>query len=885
MADRVLAQITVAFLLGIMGCEYRNGLVFGLWGLYLPGLAAVLIRRQKTWNRTWNGGANEAGSFRNGQSTKVLFCRNVLPRLGICLAFLLLGFGRRAFQLDLIRETGQRLAEEKEICLVGTICKKEEKNGNFIYDLKNSEIQDGNDGRSCGHVLIYHDADIYSIGEILQVTGTGEPFREARNEGNFNEKIYYYSKNILFRVKAEQIVSLKEMRFPWQEWLYRLRKGLRQVYAAFLSRQEAGVLGVMTLGEKSLLDGEIKELYQKSGISHVLAISGLHVSILGMGLYRFLRNRGISYGISGVVSGLLILAFGQISGMELSTRRAVLMFLILLFGNVLGMAYDSVTALSAAALLQLWENPGSLWQAGFLFSYGAVLAAVVAARIWKDYWGFRWEKRKQEPEGKIRKAGNKVASVLAGTCFLSGCIQLVTLPLTVFFYYEVSVYSVFINCLLLPFMGMTLALGLLGGLAGLLSGLTGFFGFFRGLAAVCFWPVHMILSWNLWVCTQFQKLPFAGWITGKPGLPGLVLYYLLLIVVLWRMQERIRSWERQRRLETANLRRRPDWEVRGPENEKEAADKKETADKRGPENKRKGRAGLSPGRKLLLSSLPAVGLLMLLILRPGRRSRIDFLDVGQGDAVLVRSEDGSSFFLDGGSSSESKVGEYRILSFLKYHGISSIDGWFVSHGDKDHISGLWELWKKGFRIDTLFLSSEMIKDEVWEQLCEQARNHQTKILYLKPGDTVETTTLKWTCLCPGEEEADRNGASLGLLLELSGTDGSPGLKGFFAGDIGTKQEQRLLEKYPALGADLYKASHHGSNFSNGAEFVKQLNPDLTIISCAEKNSYGHPGKEAVARISESGSRILYTMDRGQITVEYREGGMWILPFLEQPVPE
>ena len=139
----------------------------------------------------------------------------------------------------------------------------------------------------------------------------------------------------------------------------------------------------------------------------------------------------------------------------------------------------------------------------------------------------------------------------------------------------------------------------------------------------------MILSWNLWVCTQFQKLPFAGWITGKPGLPGLVLYYLLLIVVLWRMQERTRSWERQRRLEAANLRRRPDWEVRGPENEKEAADKKETADKRGPENNRKGSAGFSPGRKLLLSSLPAVGLLMLLILRPGRRSRIDFLDVGQ----------------------------------------------------------------------------------------------------------------------------------------------------------------------------------------------------------------------------------------------------------------
>lgn len=855
MADRVLAQMAVAFLLGILGCKYQNGLVFGLWGLYLLSLAAALTRRQKIWREA--AGAGKAGSCGSGKEVNALFYRKALLRLGLCLAFLLLGFGRRAVQQKLIRETEQRLAKEEELCIVGTICKKEEKNGNFIYDLKNSEIRDGNDGGFCGHVLIYHDADFYSIGETLQVTGTGEAFREARNEGNFNEKAFYYSKNILFRMKAEQIVRLEKKRFLWQERLYRLRREIRQVYADFLSRQEAGVLGVMTLGEKSLLDGEIKELYQKSGISHVLAISGLHVSILGMGLYRFLRNRGLSYWISGVASGLLILVFGQISGMELSTRRAVLMFLIMLLGNILGMAYDSVTALFAAALLQLWENPGSLWQAGFLFSYSAVLAAVVAAKIWKEYWGFRWKKTPKKPEGNIRKAGNKIGSVLAGTCFLSCCIQLVTLPLNVFFYYEVSVYSVFVNCLLLPFMGVTLALGLLGGLAGLL-------GLFGGLAAtVCFWPVRILLGWNLWVCTQFQRLPFANWITGKPGLPGLVFYYLLLTAVLCRMQERIRSWERQKRLEVSGL---------GKRQEREAEE---------PGKKRDERAGFAPGKRLLLSSLPVAGLFLLLVLRPGKKNRIDFLDVGQGDAVFVQSQEGSSFFLDGGSSSESKVGEYRILSFLKYHGVSSIDGWFVSHGDKDHISGLWELWNKGFRIDTLFLSSKIIKDEVWEKLCRQAAAHQTEILYLKPGDTVETTTLKWTCLCPWEEEEDRNGASLGLLLELDRKGENFGLKGFFAGDIGAKQELQLLEKYQALGADLYKASHHGSNSSNGAEFLKQLNPDLTIISCAEKNGYGHPGKEAVARISDVGSRILYTMESGQITVEWKEGGMWILPFLKR----
>ena len=102
------------------------------------------------------------------------------------------------------------------------------------------------------------------------------------------------------------------------------------------------------------------------------------MSVLGAGVYQFLRRRGLSYLWAGTIAGALVFCFGVLSGMELSAARAVVMYAVMLAGNVLGMAYDSVTALAFSALLQLWDNPLCLWYAGFVLSYGAVLAMVVA---------------------------------------------------------------------------------------------------------------------------------------------------------------------------------------------------------------------------------------------------------------------------------------------------------------------------------------------------------------------------------------------------------------------------------------------------------------------------------------------------------------------------
>ncbi len=853
MAERVLAQMAVAFLLGVWGYQYQNYLVFICWACYLGWLLSVCCKEYQ---------CNRQRLPR--QAYPRLAWARIGLRLAACLLCLGLGYGRHHQHQAMAVKVTRLLEGADQVLVSGTIDQKEEKNGIIIYHLKDSFIDQK--GRIlCGRILIYHDADAYSIGDIIQVTGTNRTLRRARNEGNFDEASYEWGRGVFGKLQAEEILLKRRPDILWKEALYRLKRKVALVYQKHLSPQEAGVMQVMALGETSGLDPEIKELYQESGISHVLAISGLHISLLGMGVYGFLRKRGASYRTAGVLAGGMVLVFGQCSGMGLSAQRAVLMFLVLLMGNVLGMAYDSVTALSLAAFIQLWEYPKSLWQAGFLFSYGAVLAVVMVSGIVRRFLEcqnnslgqkHKNEKSVCEDENRecawkqvicrIKKLWESKSKVLGDLLLISGCIQLVTLPISAYFYYEVPVYGLFANLLLLPFMGCLLGMGLFGGLLGLINDFW---------AGICLKPVKLLLGWNAWVCGKIGELPNALWITGRPNGRYMAVYYVCLAAALYGMDR----WTKRKR---AVQRKRDFQDGEEPKSARQT----------------QGRPVVFAARGLLLLGLSGAVFFLLETAGMRGRTQVCFLDVGQGDGVFFQAE-GAAFFLDGGSTSESGVGKYRILPFLKFRGFDSVEGWFVSHGDQDHIGGLKEVWEEGYHIKRLFLAEGMVRDEAWQELCRQAEIHGTKICYLSPKDAVGTPSLRLACLYPWSKGEERNEASMVLKMELWEKDKKQKTTGVFAGDIGEEQERLLIERYPDLTANLYKASHHGSDGSNSREFLERLHPKVTIVSCGERNHYGHPGKSAVDRIMSCGSRIWYTKDSGQITIACKDGNLWIKEFL------
>ena len=192
-------------------------------------------------------------------------------------------------------------------------------------DLKIKEWQ-----RVSANVIIYCESDTYSIGQTLVLHGKTKLFNRARNEGNFDQAAYYKARGISFAVNDVDVKNAYGKRDRIAETMYGWKYYLAGVYECELGAREGGILNTMLLGEKNLLDAEIKQLYRTSGISHILAISGLHISMIGMTFYRFLRKRSLGFWGAGIFAAVFMVSYGLMTGMGYSSFRAVSMFCILL---------------------------------------------------------------------------------------------------------------------------------------------------------------------------------------------------------------------------------------------------------------------------------------------------------------------------------------------------------------------------------------------------------------------------------------------------------------------------------------------------------------------------------------------------------------------------
>lgn len=401
-------------------------------------------------------------------------------------------------------------------------------------------------------------------------------------------------------------------------------------------------------------------------------------------------------------------------------------------------------------------------------------------------------------------------------------ITLTTLPVVAYCYYEIPLYSSLVNFVVLPLLTPAFCLALVGGIVGLCV---------PWLAYIVLFPCSLVLWFYEWFCTMISKLPGASIIVGMPTMQVVVGYYLVLfagILVLERWQGKDLN---------------------------EAKDKNKTD-------------------SCVLEFLKRQGIVaticimcFLLITYPKEKSfEITFLDIGQGDGIYISADDGTTYFIDGGSTSENMIGEYTILPFLKSKDVSSIDYWFVSHADTDHISGLLEVLESGYEVRYLVMSDHAPRDENYMALVSLADSCGVEVLYMDAGDRIVSENIAFTCLYPWDESMeDRNEASLVLELEMES-----GQKALFTGDISSETEQRLLDQGVLDDIWLYKASHHGSKYSNSRVLLEVLQPEISVVSCSENNNYGHPGQEAIDNMEAVGSEVFYTMVSGQVTIHALE---------------
>lgn len=712
------------------------------------------------------------------------------------------------------------LTEGDRVTLIGEITQKEYKKDTLVLRLEHTKewCFNNEENRELGCVICYMEPDENfvepRVGSIVAVEGKVSYFDRARNPGGFDAQRYYQTLGIDFRLYKTQLLSTGSQYSVYYETLYRLRHHFEEVFDKVLPAEEAAIMKAILLGNKSELDEQSKQLFQKSGIAHVFAISGLHITLLGVGLYRILRRTYLPQLACAVIAIILMIAYGDMVGMTSSAYRAVFMFGMQLAAQMLRRTYDMLTALALAAVFILLEQPLYLYYAGFQLSFGAILGVGCLSEVVQPF----------QHKKKLCFL-DKIVLSLCGSL----SIFLIHFPIMLCVYYEFPIYSFLLNLVIIPAMSILMAAGLLCLGVGCLPGAIGI-GIAKLVGLIC----HAMLSGFAWLCEESLKLPFANWVIGRPD-NWKICVFSIVVIFLYATHQYGKQFT-----------------------------KKAVCEKRGI------RIELPFGIRLVI----VLAAVIFVSDSPIDGVSITFLDVGQGDCIWVESAGGEHFLVDGGSTSESNVGDYIILPYLKYKGVSKLDAVFLTHLDSDHISGVMELMeanKMEIKINRICISNAIIEDEAYEKLVALCNVRKIPIYRLKAGDRIETDSLKFEVLHPSADYKtdSRNAYSLVMKLESSGV--STLLTGDVEADGEHASIEWLYQDTRFAGIDIYKAAHHGSKYSNTEELITYIRPKTTIISCGENNRYGHPHEEAVERVKQIGSDIIITKNTGAITINIKNG--------------
>ena len=678
----------------------------------------------------------------------------------------------------------------------------------------------------------------YRYGDMLQLTGELEtPPSQA---ADFDPEDYYHD------YLARQGIYAS-MYYPKAEfiegghgsavmgWLASVRNRLSRSLASALPEPQASLSQSLLLGQRTQLPSDLYADFTRSGTAHILAISGSNISIvagilLSLGIWLFGRRRSLYI----ILALLGVWLYVMLSGMQPPAVRAAIMASLFLVALHLGRQKSMATALAFAAAVMVGVQPSVLWDVGFQLSFLAMAGLVF---LWPPLQTLsRSLVGKALGDGKLASLGN-----LIGDSFTVGLAAvLATWPLIAYTFGYVSLVSLPATLLALPVLPFIIVIAALSGVLGL---------FAPPLAAAGGWLAWLFLTYMIKVVEGSAALPLASIDVRMPG--GWVWgYYLALAVILWLGSKR--GWWQwlKEHLKSAPV-----------------------------------RPALAASRTWLLVPLVALAVVVWLAAWPTHSSQlqVSFLDVGQGDAILIETPSQRQILVDGGPSPEKlsqELGEK--LPFWD----KSLDLVVLSHPHSDHLGGLVGVLQR-YRVE------QVLEPEI----------DQSSAVYQEWLRAVEEKDIKRTTAQEGQKIDLGDGIWLEVLnpkLEpLTGTD-SPihdnavvlrlrwnKVSFLLTSDIGEDAEREILAQGLEVDSAVLKVAHHGSATSTSDLFLAAVSPQVAVISVGADNMYDLPNREEVVprleqRLGED--MVLLTSERGTIEIDTDGQRLWVKTGRKKGIP-
>ena len=669
--------------------------------------------------------------------------------------------------------------------------------------------------------------------------------------------------------------------------IFDYRQNLIESFRDNFSIATSGILIASLLGNRHFLTKDNAEVFRDGGTFHVLVISGLHITFIGglilLLMRRFTRRRLWQF----IATSLVLWMYSFAVGAEIPVIRAALMFTILLFSFVIYRKRNLFNALGGCGLLILVWRPEDFFSQSFHLTFASLVGIVGVAfplieRLrsiggWQPstenpfppnvskqlrkfceviYWSERkWDKTLSENLWDCRLFKTSYAAKLENSGFqkplrwlfegtiVTAIVQIFLLPFLVLYFHRIAFSSVLLN----------LWVGVLIVLQNVAAVLAMFFAQFSDALAL---PVVKLTEVFNWLLLAIPKMFIAGDLASdriplySGGFRAIYLIYLVPVILIIGF---VNGWNPFR--------------LGSPKD---------------------GASRFSPKRFFQFTICIFVVLFCVIVFHPfssphiDGRLRVDFLDVGQGDSILIIFPNGKTMLVDGGGKHNFQknvierkdgevepfepdiqgIGESVVSEFLWEKGYSKVDFVLATHSDADHIQGLSDILRN-FDVKAVLVGRESPGNEDFERLKNEAIGNDLKLTKLARGDTFEVEGVKLEVLNPTSEDIVRDSSNNdSIVIRL--TYGSK--RFLLTGDIESETERALARNPQALKADVVKVAHHGSRTSSIQSFIDSTEAEYAVIPVGRKSRFGHPHEEVVKRWKGSGAKVFTTGEKGTVSI-------------------
>jgi len=658
------------------------------------------------------------------------------------------------------------------------------------------------------------------LGDRVRLSGQLRTLPIQRNPADFDYGTFLAHRGIRATLQirdGEAVTFLAPTRQLDDRLALAVQIRVRQAVSRFVPNPESkAVLLALLLADRSQLDDATTDTFRETGLMHLLAVSGLHVFLVGLAVFVLLgpllmrtgmRRQRVMW-IRAATSLGLLAVYVLVTGGSVSVVRAFVMAAIMIIGTALERRRDTLNALGAAAIVLLVWRPTMLFEVGFQLSFSAVAALVTLSPHLTQAVPVAWR------SGTVGKwiTSSSVASIAA---------TLGTAPVLLVHFGRVALGGLVLNLPAIPLTGATLGAGIGTVVCAPIPWLGETFG---ALASLCGW---LLVQTSTLGAETLGGAAFTGFL--DDGWIIAALATLLLAGAFWRRP-------------IARL-----------------------------------RLGLAACALVALSLGSSV-------VRGDASPQLEaiFLDVGQGDATLLRLPNGRHILIDAGVRSPfSDQGERTVVPHLERYGIRQLDAVVMTHADADHIGGIPSVLQS-VSVDRLIHNGQTKDNEIWTELTHTADSLDIEQQIVRAGDSLDLDpSVRIRVLGPAtapQPGDDANDASIVLLVEFGQT------RWLLTGDAETAAEAALVARYGSLlRADVVKVGHHGSRTSSSPALVAAASgssvstmpvrlasdtsasgPYFAIVSVAKRNRYGLPNAEPLMRWQTSGAEVLQTADEGAI---------------------